>query len=178
MPKTYSNIKVDFLWLQNRYWIFLKALTLLEKEPICLQISNKLLDNVLNSEAAIQRCSLAKGVLKTCSKFTGEHPWWGVISIKLLSIFIEITLQHECSPVNLLHIFRTPPDGCFHELLDILVRVVISILSLSLNSKQFHQKWYSNYFYIIDITCFFFLEINQALIINFWWHFGIKFHIW
>ena len=27
---------------------------------------------------------------------------------KLQSDFIEITLQHECSPVNLLHIFRTP----------------------------------------------------------------------
>ena len=27
---------------------------------------------------------------------------------KVLSIFIEITLWHGCSPVNLLHIFRTP----------------------------------------------------------------------
>ena len=39
---------------------------------------------------------LGKGVLKICSKFTGEHN------------FIEITLRHRCSPVNLLHIFRTP----------------------------------------------------------------------
>ena len=30
-----------------------------------------------------------------------------VISIKLQSKFIEITLRHGCSPVNLLHIFRT-----------------------------------------------------------------------
>ena len=29
-----------------------------------------------------------------------------LISIKLQSNFIEITLQHGCSPVNLLHIFR------------------------------------------------------------------------
>ena len=28
-------------------------------------------------------------------------------SIKLLGNFIEITLRHECSPLNLLHIFRT-----------------------------------------------------------------------
>ena len=28
--------------------------------------------------------------------------------IKLQSNFIEITLQHGCFPVNLLHIFRTP----------------------------------------------------------------------
>ena len=40
---------------------------------------------------------LGKGVLKICSKFTGEHPCRSVISIKLLS------------PVNLLHIFKTHP---------------------------------------------------------------------
>ena len=36
--------------------------------------------------------------------------------IKLLCNFIEITLRHGCSPVNLLHIFRTPfsknTSGC------------------------------------------------------------------
>ena len=41
-----------------------------------------------NSKAAIQ------GVLKICSK--------------LLFNFIEITIWHWCSPVNLLHIFRIP----------------------------------------------------------------------
>ena len=41
-----------------------------------------------------------KGVLKICSKFTGEHPYQSVISIKFLCM-------GECSPVNLLHIFRT-----------------------------------------------------------------------
>ena len=50
---------------------------------------------------------LGKGALKICSKFTGEHPCRSVISIKLLCNFIEITLRHGCSPVNLLHIFRT-----------------------------------------------------------------------
>ena len=30
------------------------------------------------------------------------------IRLKLLRNFIEITLRHGCSPVNLLHIFRTP----------------------------------------------------------------------
>ena len=48
---------------------------------------------------------LIKGVLKICSKFTGEHPYR---SAKLQSNFIEITFQHGCSPVNLLHIFRIP----------------------------------------------------------------------
>ena len=50
---------------------------------------------------------LAKEVLKICSKFTGEHPCLSAISIKLFCNFIEITLRHGCSPVNLLHIFRT-----------------------------------------------------------------------
>ena len=48
-----------------------------------------------------------KGVLKICSKFTGEHPYRSVISIKLLRNFFEIAFWHGCSPVNLLHIFRT-----------------------------------------------------------------------
>ena len=51
---------------------------------------------------------LRKGVLKRCSKFTGEHLCQSVISIKMLCNFIEITLRHGCSPINLLHIFRTP----------------------------------------------------------------------
>ena len=51
---------------------------------------------------------LGKRVLKIYRKFTGEHPCQSEISIKLLCNFIEITLRHGCSPVNLLHIFRTP----------------------------------------------------------------------
>ena len=51
---------------------------------------------------------LGKGVLKICSKFTGEHPCRSAISIKLLCNFIEISFHHGCSAVNLLHIFRTP----------------------------------------------------------------------
>ena len=51
---------------------------------------------------------LGKGVLKICKKFTGEYPCRSVILIKLLCNFTEITLQHGCSPVNLLHIFRAP----------------------------------------------------------------------
>ena len=50
---------------------------------------------------------LGKGVLKICSKFTGEHASRSVISIKLQSNFIEITLWNVRSPVNFLQIFRT-----------------------------------------------------------------------
>ena len=51
--------------------------------------------------------SLGKGALKIYSKFTEEHPCWSAISIKLQTNFIEIALWHGCSPVNLLHVFRT-----------------------------------------------------------------------
>ena len=51
---------------------------------------------------------LGKGVLKICSKFTVEHPCQSAISIKLLCNFDDIALRHECSPVNLLLIFRAP----------------------------------------------------------------------
>ena len=51
---------------------------------------------------------LVKGVLKIFSKFTGEHPCQSAISIKLLCKVIEIALRYGCSPVDLLHIIRTP----------------------------------------------------------------------
>ena len=50
---------------------------------------------------------LGKGVLKICSKFRGEHPYWSGISIKLKHLYWNHTLAW-CSPVELLHIFRTP----------------------------------------------------------------------
>ena len=47
---------------------------------------------------------LEKYILKICSKFTGERPCGSAISVKLQSNFIEVTLRHGCSRVNLLHI--------------------------------------------------------------------------
>ena len=55
--------------------------------------------NQLRSEPALHRCSYKKVLW---------HPCQNAISIKLQSNFIETTLRHGCSPVNLLHIFRTP----------------------------------------------------------------------
>ena len=66
---------------------------------------------------------LEKGSLKACSKVTGEHPCRSLISIKLQSIFIEITLRCWCSFVNLLHIFRSP----FHEKISAGLFLKISI---------------------------------------------------
>ena len=74
---------------------------------------------LLYSGSALPEVFLGKNVLEICSKFAWEHPWWRVISIKLQCNFIEITLLHRYSPVNFLHIFRTPfnkntfLEGCF-----------------------------------------------------------------
>ena len=51
---------------------------------------------------------LGKVVQKICSNFKGESSCRSAVLIKLQSNFIEITFRHGCSPVNLLHIFKTP----------------------------------------------------------------------
>ena len=71
---------------------------------------------------------LGKGILKICSKFTGEHPSRSVISIKLQRNFVKITLQHGCSLVNLLHVFRTP----FHK--NISGRLLLQYVSLNVST--------------------------------------------
>ena len=82
-------------------------------KPVSLCILVFLVEYKLVNVDCIARSSppqvfLRKTVLKIYSKFIGEQPCGSVISIKLQSNFIEITLRHVCSPVNLLHIFRTP----------------------------------------------------------------------
>ena len=64
-------------------------------------------NKILISRSDPQEVFLGKGVVKIYSKFTGEYPLRSVISIKLLSKIIEITLWSGYSPVNLLYIFRT-----------------------------------------------------------------------
>ena len=62
----------------------------------------------VNNRGSRSEVFLGKGVLKICIEFTGEHPCRSVISTKLFCHFLEITLWHGCSPVNSVHIFRTP----------------------------------------------------------------------
>ena len=66
--------------------------------------------NLLMFRSSHPEVFLGKGVLKICSKFTGEHPCQSAISIKLICNFMEITLRHGCSPVFFL---RTPLGGRF-----------------------------------------------------------------
>ena len=89
--------------------------------------------------------TLQKQPPRGCSKFTGEHPCRSAISIKLQSNIIQITLRHGCSPVNLVHIFRTPfLRNTQGWLLLYLVSVVCYFMLLSKNNFQvsFHvQDW-------------------------------------
>ena len=86
----------------------------------------------MNSRSSHPKVLLGKGVLKICSKFTGEHPCQNAISIKLQNNFIEIALWHGCSPVNLLYIFRTPFLKTTSEwlLLEFCLTVVVNPVSL------------------------------------------------
>ena len=76
--------------------------------PLMIMQSYLLMKNKFQHRSSPPEVFQEKGVLKICSKFTGEHPCRSAISIKLQSSFIETTLWHECSPSNLLYIFRTP----------------------------------------------------------------------
>ena len=73
-----------------------------------LKLREILILNVEIFRSSPSEVFLRKGDLKMCSKFTGEQPCWSATSIKLLCNFVEIALRHGCSPVNLLHFFRTP----------------------------------------------------------------------
>ena len=57
--------------------------------------------NTLSSDAL--ECGSTSTSLTTLNKISNL-----CFPIQLLCNFIEITLQHGCSPVNLLHIFKTP----------------------------------------------------------------------
>ena len=73
---------------------------------------------------------LRKGVLKICSKSTGEHPCRSVISMRLLCNFIEITFWHGYSPLDFLYIFRTP----FYK--NIWGGLLLKLVFLEINSQK------------------------------------------
>ena len=83
---------------------------------------------------------LRKGVLKICSTFTGEHTCRSAISIMLLCSFTEITLQHGCSPVNLLHIFRTSFPKNTYEGMYVTVFHILSFLSIHYRRFEYRVK--------------------------------------
>ena len=98
---------------------------------------------------------LRKGVLKICSKLTGEHPCLSAISTKLQSNFIEIALRHGCPPVNFFRIFRTPfLKNTSGWLLLLLINEIFSTAInlpswlLIVQSQQWKQNNVSNMFKI------------------------------
>ena len=66
-----------------------------------------------------------------------------MISIKLQSNFIEIALRHECSPVNLLHIFITPVPRNTSEWLFLEIVNMFSKILYSPNVHKFMQSYVS-----------------------------------
>ena len=75
---------------------------------------------------------IGKGVLKICSKFTRDHPCWSVISHSYVGY----------SPVNLLHIFRTPltKNNCGGLLLLIVItRLWSSLENYTTNNTTQHE---------------------------------------
>ena len=72
----------------------------------CLDLGIKM-SELCPSKGSHPEVFSAKVFLKICSTFTGEHPYQSVISIKSQGNFIKITLRHECSSLNVLHIFKT-----------------------------------------------------------------------
>ena len=91
------SAQIAYLFKCNKF--FLKVIKLIN---IQIAISTRRINRSSPSQVFFQ-----KSALKIYSEFTREHPCQSVISIKLQSNFIEITLRHGCSPVNLLHILRT-----------------------------------------------------------------------
>ena len=59
------------------------------------------------SEAALQRCSWEK-VFWIYEQIYRKTPTQKCDFNKVAKQLIEIAVRHECSPINLLHIFRTP----------------------------------------------------------------------
>ena len=108
---------------------------------------------------------LVKGVLKISIKFTGEHPCRSVISIKLSCNFIEITLRHGCSPLNLLHIFGTHLNKNTSRWLLLLLQLNLNqIIDLDLPSAyaKFEEKEKGA---MVVIVCrFLFLVLGKLII--------------
>ena len=113
--KPLKSIRKCFVWFYKEQKLrnALQFLLDFQMNCSCMKPSNYYYFIYSNDEKKTFRSSppealLRKCVLKTCRKFTGKHLCRSVISMKLQSNFIEITLRHECSPENLLYAFRTP----------------------------------------------------------------------
>ena len=113
-----------------------------------------------------------KRVLKICSKFTGEHP-----CRSLICNFIEIALPHGFSPVNLLHIFRTPFPKNIPGRLLLKKKALFHIShifhkSLSCNFLVFHIESKRKKMWSHNLTC------KKSILRNFFKHTNGAFLSW
>ena len=81
---------------------------------------------------------LGKSVLKVHGKFMGEHPRRNVISIKL-----QFTFTHGCSPVKLLYIFRIPFNNNTSGGLLLIRRDFLTQFSPVLHFKEKPVFWFA-----------------------------------
>ena len=69
-------------------------------------------ENTWNGRSSHCRCSVKKGVLKNCAKFTGKHLCWSLFFHKVAglrpAILLKKRLQHRCFPVNFAQFLKTP----------------------------------------------------------------------
>ena len=112
---------------------------------------------------------LGKNVLKICSKFTGEHQYQSVISIKL------IALRYGCSPVNLQHIsehlfIRTPLEGCFCCMLGNFLNVIKNGIIRSdnmgrsvLRVSRIYSKWWPHFSTTFFSSVAYFFQPTKAI---------------
>ena len=105
---SYTLIFVSDIILDSGNLYLAKQIKKLIQKKIWTIIEWSKSKNKSNDRSSHPEVFLGKGVLKVCNKFTAEHHCHSVNSIKLLCNFIEITLRYGFSPVNLMHIFRTP----------------------------------------------------------------------
>ena len=69
-----SNTKVDFIWLYNKYWLSLRALTWLEMLGMFLQISNKLHEfYFINNSHSDRYIQFIKNFNQFCQKSCSNH---------------------------------------------------------------------------------------------------------
>ena len=102
----YDHFLLKFISMINSFWVCFKSLELCSVCKVLRCALSVTIHYIYRRSRP--KVFLGKFTLKICSKFTGEHACRDAISIKLLNNLIEIVLGHGCSPVNLLHIFRTP----------------------------------------------------------------------
>ena len=79
---------------------------------------------------------IGKGVLKICSKFTGEHP--------CRSCFATLLKSHGCTPVYFLHIFSSRKNTSGGLLLKfLLILGVLKAMFSACKTQVFNTHWKS-----------------------------------